>query len=336
MPALFLLSPGTQASLVGERVQVIIPPQPPDEISPRLHYVHLHEIEHVVITTSVHITIPLLSTFMQRNIPVIVTAGGEKVLGTCLAPAPYSRARLLQYKKTLDRTFALSIAERLVQAKIYNQRRVIQRLAGNRDSDKPSAIDKLEKFAETCRTAQSLDTLRGFEGAAAGTYYDALNLFFPPTAPLEYRSRRPPHNAVNAVLSYGYTIMVAEMECQLHFVGLDPALGFFHETEDRRPSLALDLIEPFRAPLVDALAVDLFSHKTLRPADHFEHRDGGVFLNPEGKKRFFVAWERRMTREFFSPQSQARTTLRNEFYRAAMNIKSTILFGDVFDPFIMP
>ena len=175
----------------------------------------------------------------------------------------------------------------------------------------------------------------GNEGAAAGTYFEAYGLFFPEHCPFERRSRRPPHNAANAVLSYGYTLMTAEMECAVYTAGLDPAVGFLHETEDRRPSLALDLIEPLRAPLADALALDLLTHGTLKPREHFEQRDGGVYLTRDGRKRFFVAYERRMNREFLCEQTGKRTTLRNEFRNQALGVKRAVLDREPFEPFRM-
>lgn len=336
MPSLFLLTPGTQASLRGERAAINVPAQEPDETQATEHEVPLRDIEHVVVTTSVHVSMPLLADFMKRGIPVIITAGGERVLGHCLAPGPHSRARLVQYERAMDSSFALAVAASVVEAKILNQRRVLQRLAVNRPSaDIESVLKNLSELARHCAAAESIETLRGYEGTAAGRYFEVYGSFFPPTAPFERRSRRPPHNAVNAVLSYAYTILAAEMECHLHIVGLDPAIGFFHETQDRRASLALDLIEPFRAPLADALAIDLFSHQTLKPPDHFEARDGGVYLNPDGKKRFFTAWERRLTRDFQSQQTGCRTTLRGEMQRLALAVKQAVLDDKPFEPFTM-
>lgn len=336
MPALFMLTPGTTASLNGERAEIVVPAQEPDETEAKTHHVALRDIEHVVLTTSVQVSMQLLAEWMRRNIPVIVTAGGERVVGACLAPGPHSRARLVQYEKTLDPHFALAVATLCVEAKIRNQRRVLQRLAANRpEAAVQDVLDALEGCARHSLRAENIETLRGYEGTAAGRYFDAYGRFFPPHAPFERRSRRPPHNAVNAVLSYAYTIMAAEMECHLHMAGLDPALGFYHETQDRRASLALDLIEPFRAPLADALALDLFSHRTLKPLDHFELRDGGVYLNTEGKKRFFVAWERRLTRDFQSPETGCRTTLRGEFQRVALSLKQALMDGKEFRAFYM-
>ena len=146
----------------------------------------------------------------------------------------------------------------------------------------------------------------------------------------------PPADPPNAVLSYAYTILGGEMTCHLHAIGLDPVIGFFHEPVDRRPALALDLIEPFRAPVADALALDLFSHGQLQPGEHFESRDGGVFLNVDGRKRFHVAFERRMERTFRLRGSVEHTTLRKELQAQAMAVKMSLTDERPFAAFRMP
>lgn len=140
---------------------------------------------------------------------------------------------------------------------------------------------------------------------------------------------------MNSVLSYAYTLLSAETEAALHTLGLDPAHGFYHETADRRAALALDFVEPFRAPVADAMALDLFSHGTLNSKVHFESRDGGVYLNASGKKRFFVAYERRMERPFTSEQHGIRTSLRHEIQNQIRQLRRTFSEQEPFTPFVM-
>lgn len=298
--------------------------------------VHLHDIERVFVGERVALSFATVAELLRRDIPVIVLSSGEHVLGLCLPPAPHRQARLCQFSSLLDDSFRLSLATLLVEAKILNQRRVLQRLAANRpDAEVTPLIRSLTHLAESTTQCASTDSLRGIEGTAAGRYFEVYDTFFPPTSPFERRSRRPPHNPPNAVLSYCYTLLAAEAEATLHAIGLDPAFGFYHEPADLRPSLALDLIEPFRAPVADAMTLDLFSHRTLNPTTHFEYRDGGVFLNSEGKKRFFVAYERRMEREFTSEQHAMRTNLRAEIERMARSLRDSFLSRQPFTPFLM-
>jgi len=332
MPSLCLTTPGCRASLTGGRLRI----EPPEGDPTAAREVPLHDIERAFVSDRCSLSTAGLAELLRREIPVVFTSWGERVIGLCQPPAPHSVARIAQYRASLDPALALAIAIPLVEAKILNSRRVLQRLAANRQGVETERIlNSLEHSATACLRASNLDSLRGYEGAASAAYFECYGAFFPGHAPFERRSRRPPHNAANAILSYTYTLLAAEAECQLHAIGLDPAIGFLHEPADRRASLALDLIEPFRAPVADAMALDLLSHGTLKPDAHFEKREGGVYLNTGGKKRFFVAYERRLEREFTGLRNGRRSTLRNEIHESALAFKKALLDHEAFQPFLM-
>jgi len=336
MPVLYATTPGTRISLTSERLEIVQPPLDGSEPE-RVHSVHLRDVEQIVIASGCHITTPALSACVARGIPVVLLAGPTHVVGLCVPSPPLSPVRRQQYKVSLDVGAALAIARKLVRAKILNQRRVLQRLSANR----PGAfvaepIEKLRSLADSTEKATHMDILRGIEGAAAGLYYTVYGSFFPDHCPFEYRSRRPPHNAANALLSYAYTRLAVEVEVSLWLEGFDPAIGFYHEPDTGRPALALDLMEPYRAPLADALALDMISHKMLDPEEHFEPHNGGVFLKLDGKRRFFLNYEKRMTREFLDRTTGVRTTLRGAIQRDVQNLRLHLMEGKTFEPFLMP
>jgi CRISPR-associated protein Cas1 len=335
MPAVFLTTPGTRASLVSDRLRIETPPSNGTQAQ-SIRDIPLIDVEHVIAHENTHVTMAAIAELMRRNIPLVLSSNTETILGLCLPPAPHSTVRIEQYRRAQDPSFALALAGNWVEAKILNSRRVLQRLAANREElEITPQLLALGQLAQNCQQAASLDTLRGYEGAAAGRYFECYASFFPEHAPFERRSRRPPHNGPNAILSYAYTLLGAEAEACLHAIGLDPAVGFFHELAERRPSLALDIIEPFRAPLADAMALDLLTHGVLNPGTHFENRNGGVYLNVEGRKRFFVAYERRMEREFTSEQRGNRTSLRRELQNECRAVKKAVSEGEPFEPFLM-
>jgi CRISPR-associated protein Cas1 len=336
MPSLFLSTPGARASLVSERLRVELPAENGTDPERAVRDIPLTDIELVVVHERAQLSTPALGELMRRSVPVVLVSNGDRVLGLCQPPAPNSRARIEHYRRSLDPQFALAMAINWTDAKILNSRRVLQRLAANReDVEITHQLLAMNQLAVSSRAVTSLETLRGIEGTAAGRYFECYGSFFPDHAPFEYRSRRPPHNPPNAVLSYAYTLLAAEAEAALHSTGLDPAIGFYHQIADRRAALALDIIEPFRAPVADAMALDLFSHGILNPVGHFEPRNGGVYLNAEGRRRFFVAYERRMEREFSSEQRGCRTTLRRELQQQAYLVKRAIMEGELCEPFLM-
>ncbi len=336
MPVLYATTPGTRISLTSERLEIAQPPLDGNEPE-RVYSVHLRDVEQIVLAAGCHITTPALSACVARGIPVVLLGGPTHVVGLCVPSPPLNPVRRQQYRVSLDVGAALAIARKLVRAKILNQRRVLQRLSANRPgAPVADPIEKLRSLADSTEKATNMDILRGIEGAAAGLYYAVYGSFFPDHCPFEYRSRRPPHNAANALLSYAYTRLAVEVEVCLWLEGLDPAIGFYHEPDPGRPALALDLMEPYRAPLVDALALDMISHKMLDPEEHFEPKNGGIFLKLDGKRRFFLNYEKRMTREFLDRTTGVRTTLRGAIQRDVQNLRLHLMEGKTFEPFLMP
>ena len=342
MPSLYLTTPGTRARLVSSHLEVELPLEltadtdaESDIARPSLRRIPLHDIEHVVVETRVGLSLAAIATFAERGVPVVLIHPTGRAVALCLPPAPDLPTRLAHYQSRLTPDFPLSLARALVEAKIANSRRLLQRLAQNRSLPPPPALAQLEAFRARALAATSVESARGYEGTAAGTYFESLAGFFPEHAPFQRRSRRPPHNAANALLSFCYTLLTHETTTALHAAGLDPALGYLHEPETGRPSLALDLIEPFRAAVADGLALDLLNHGTLHPKNHFEPREGGIYLNLEGRRRFFTAYERRMDRPFTSDLTGERTTLRDEIRRQLYSLKRLLLGQGAFEPFIM-
>lgn len=338
MSALILLSPGTKVSITSEHLVVEIPPTEANT-DPKPQRIPIMGLDHVIATDRVHITLPALARLLDQEIPLLLVCGrSHRLIGLCNPPPPLSTARWLQSKRAEDPVFVRNMAGAVVAAKIANQRRVLYRLAANRAEIIGPTLDKLEALARRTDAIQpgQIDELRGLEGAAAQEYFSILAAFFPPEIPMNGRSRQPPRDPPNAVLSYAYTMLYGEAICACYACGLDPAFGFFHESADNRASLALDLIEPYRAPLADALALDLFSHRQLLPDKHFDHADGGVYLNVEGRKKFHVAYERRMQRPFKDTRSDEHTSLRKALYADAVGIKMSIVEDRPFTPFRMP
>lgn len=140
--------------------------------------------------------------------------------------------------------------------------------------------------------ARTLDEIMGIEGACSNAYFDALSACVPADVTFDGRSRRPPRDLPNAALSYGYAILLSECVGALHASGLEPSLGVAHAPTDKRPSLALDLMEQFRPLLVDQTVMALLRTRKLRP-EHgaLEAEAGGVWLGADGKKILVDAYE---------------------------------------------
>jgi CRISP-associated protein Cas1 len=204
--------------------------------------------------------------------------------------------RQRQVRLADDPQKALRTARMFVAGKLQNQRRAVQRWSWDAPTGERWLLDeqqaRIEDRLRTVGSAPSGDHLRGIEGDATRGYFKALGAHLHRCAPdfaFVRRSRRPPRDPVNCVLSFLYSLITSEAIGALETVGLDPQIGFLHGTRPGRASLALDLIEELRTPLADRVAVSLFSRRQLGPAHFQTVADQAWYLNDEGRSVIFTA-----------------------------------------------
>ncbi len=217
--------------------------------------------------------------------------------------------RRAQYRFADDITSALNISRCCVVAKIQNQRSILLRHLRNHsgcegESQIRTVLDKMDISIDTARRCCDLTELRGIEGAAAEEYFsvfDYLVLFPGPDFRFHKRSRRPPMDRINALLSYAYSILALDMRSALEAVGLDPYVGFLHAERPGRPALALDIMEEFRAPVADRLVLSLVNLRQINPAGFSIKPNGEVEMTDETRKIFLGAWQKRKREEILHP-----------------------------------
>lgn len=225
--------------------------------------------------------------------------------------------RLAQYDaaRAPDRTTA--IARAIVAAKVRNQRQTLMR--GARDAASPDIAIPLRETADRMaallardREARHVDDVRGLEGEAASIYFGAFGcLITVPAAEFSFRfrTRRPPKDRVNALLSFLYALLRSDCTAALEGVGLDPQVGYLHAVRPGRPSLALDLMEEFRSSLVDRLTLTLINRRQIKPSD-FDLRGGdAVLLNDAGRRTVLAAYQTRKQQMVGHPFLKEKTPL---------------------------
>lgn len=209
--------------------------------------------------------------------------------------------RRVQHLALSDRDRTVQIARQIVAAKLQNSRQVLLRSAreATNDADQTAlrmAADHIAAVIPLLKGCHDLDLLRGMEGDAARTYFGVFGYMVRGNGDsfaMDGRTRRPPRDRVNAVLSFLYALLQAECSAGLESVGLDPQVGYLHALRPGRPALALDLMEEFRPVVADRLAITLINRKQLQ-ADHFDLLPGGaVHLNDEGRKVVLTAYQKR-------------------------------------------
>lgn len=280
----------------------------------RVMSVPLHLVEGMVLFGHVGCSMAVLSACAQNGIGVALL--DERGRFAARVEGPMTGNILLrreQFRRASDETACLCIARRFVVAKLHNARIVLQHYA--RDYPDCSkvlnpVIEGLGEKKSAAMVVGALNELRGIEGDAAHLYFSATNVLLRGCAGISFagRSRRPPRDPVNATLSFFYTILSREIETACETVGLDPQMGYLHACRSGRASLALDLIEELRAPLVDRFVLTLFNRKQLTASD-FRSEGEGCFFTDAALKRALGSWQEKKREQFMHPFLKERMPL---------------------------
>ena len=256
------------------------------------------DIEAIVCFGQMTVSTPLLEFCGERGISVTFLSPHGRFCGRFHGPVSGNvLLRKKQYESISQPEFANRLVRDILLGKIRNSKTVLMRAARKQQEEAPSltqAANQLSELAVQLESCNSIDSMRGIEGAAATVYFSRFDsmLHSPSGFRFETRSRRPPRNEVNAVLSFVYTLLTREISSALETVGLDPAAGYLHTLRPGRPSFALDLIEELRAPLCDRFTLSLLNLGQLGEKD-FERDSEAVFLNDRGRRTVLASWQKR-------------------------------------------
>ena len=214
--------------------------------------------------------------------------------------------RKAQYSLSDDEKWSLHVAKLMIAAKIQNYRSILRRYCRDYGGcqEAESAVSMLELNKNRALAANDKNELIGFEGMASNIYFNGLPCLIlnqKESFPFNGRSRRPPGDAVNAMLSLAYTLIANDIAAALETVGLDPYVGFLHSLRPGRTSLALDMMEEFRAYLGDRFVLSLINKRQITPKDFLHQGDYGVVLTDNGRKTFLTAWQNRKRETIIHP-----------------------------------
>ena len=205
-----------------------------------------------------------------------------------------------------DEEWSLHVAKLMIAAKMQNYRNILRRYI--RDYGECPEVEDSVKTLDTNKRqalhAEGKTELMGFEGMASNAYFDVLPKLIlnqKESFPFHGRNRRPPKDAVNAMLSLAYTLIANDISAALETVGLDPYVGFLHSLRPGRTSLALDMMEEFRAYLGDRFVLSLINKRQITPKDFLYQGDNGMILTDNGRKTFLTAWQNRKRETIIHP-----------------------------------
>jgi CRISPR-associated protein Cas1 len=322
MAVLYLVEQGATVRLRSGRVRVELDDALLQDLPAR-------KVRLVSVQGNVRLTTPALTFFLRNAVPVVYSGLDGSLYGVAsavaLAPAERLRAQL-----SLAPERQLTLARQLVSAKLRSSLAVLERFAPRHAAVRPMATD-LSSYLARLGTATTLEQLRGLEGIAARRYYEGLQS---PLGAYGFtgRNRRPPRDPVNAALSYGYALLFARVHLAIQQTGLHPEVGVLHAESRRNPSLSLDLMEEFRIPIIDLTVMRAFMRDHLKPLNHFEDKDGGIYLNADGRKVMLQRFEERLQTEAPDPAGKQQP-FQALITAQAHKLASAIVRGGRYTPF---
>jgi CRISPR-associated protein Cas1 len=318
---LYVNAQGVRIGKSGEVLQVREKDQLKQEV-------RLGEICQVNLMGNVQVSTQAVQALCEAGKPVCYFSQGGWFYGiTTGLNSKNIFLRRAQFRLAEEEWFQLALARRLVAGKIRNQRTMLQR---NHTEPNAQSLLALKQMAGQAERAQSLEELLGIEGNAARVYFgdfagmikleeneggDSAQFRFD----FSCRNRRPPRDAVNAMLSLAYSLLAKDLTIACYAVGFDPYMGFYHHPRFGRPALALDLMEPFRPLIADSAVLTAINTRMVTPRD-FVQAGPAVALTPGGRKGFFRAYELRMDTLATHPLFDYRVS-----YRRLLEIQSRLL-----------
>lgn len=259
----------------------------------RIGTVPIAPLTRVFLRGDIKLSASLLGQLGERGVGVVVLSGRKGKPSLMLArPHNDAARRVEQIRRSADAGFCLGFARDLIDRKLARQIEWFDELR-SRDMqaryELSHAMRLLNEQRARLMQADSLGRLRGMEGAAAACYFDGLKAVVPESLGFKSRNRRPPKDPLNALLSLTYTLVHAELAIALYGTGFDPYVGFYHQLDFGRESLASDLLEPLR-PLCDRFCLRLVKQQTVGK-DDFSTTESGCLLGKAGRARYYTAYE---------------------------------------------
>ncbi len=272
-----------------------------------------------------------------NEITVTYINGNGKFLARLMGPTHGNvLLRRAQYRYADDKEKRLQMAKCCISAKIQNHRNILLRqLRNHADCDGSDnikqALNELELSLGSLKACSDIDILRGIEGSAAESYFGVFNyLILNKDKAFEFtcRSRRPPMDPTNALLSYAYSLLALDIRSALESVGLDPYVGYLHTERPGRPSLALDMMEEFRGPVADRTILSLINLKQVNSKGFKIQPNGQTDMDDDTRKTFLAAWQKRKKEPIYHPffEEEMETGL---VYIAQARLLARFIRGDI-------
>lgn len=338
MAAVYVTEPGTKVHKSNERLVLTRQDAVVEEIP-------ITKVDQVILVgRGVSISTAALFALSQRGVDVVYLSGSGRFVSRLVGDEhKHSKLRYLQALAVANEETARGVVKAIVLGKILNQRTLVQRQAQGSPAA-PRELEAMMLLARKVESTGSIEELRGLEGMAAREYFGLFRTLLHRPAAGSWgfagRAYYPPPDPVNAMLSFGYTLLLKDFVTACQMIGLDPSLGFFHVIDYGRPSMALDLMEEFRPVIVDSLVLKAVNSGSVRPADFTgapqpDEEDerpaqiaapaAGIWMTEPARRRFIEWYETRVNEQAVYALTNERIAYRRIFQLQAQQIARLIL-----------
>lgn len=326
MSVLYLTEQRATVRLAGECLLVRIPADEDSGREARKVRVPLIKVEQVVVLGNITVTTPAMANLLGRGVEVTFCSQWGRFLGRLSPPlSKNAPLRLAQHRLHNDPAARFALAAQFVKGKLANMRTFL--LRQNRKRDDPAIAEATDRIQQALREVDilldrgpaDLAKLLGWEGTASAQYFGVFERLLDAGWTFPGRLRRPPPDPVNALLSFGYTVLTNQVSSAVSVVGLDPLVGYLHAPGYGRPCLALDLVEEFRPIVVDSVVLRVINNGMIQPGD-FQDELESCWLEEGARRCYLEQLERRLNDEIRHPIFGYRVT-----YRRCLELQARLL-----------
>jgi len=322
MSAIFLTEQGARLVKQGHALSLV-------KEGEKIFVYPLENISQIVILGRIELSTALMGTLLARGIDTIMMSRDGRLKGRLIGDMSKNvEIREFQFSRRQQKDYCLHFSKQIVRAKAQNALRMLQK---KRSVPLDTFKTRLENVNKTIDQIDSLEVLRGIEGNFAKIYFRIFPQILTDDFGFSKRKKHPPPDPLNVLLSFGYTLLFQNIYAQVYAAGLDPYAGFYHQSHYGHPALVSDLIEEFRAPVVDSMIITLINRKQIQ-AKHFEKNEKGVRFKKEGIEVFVKAYQQKMESRILYNQLQLSylQVLRGQVYKFVESVKS----GKLYQPFL--
>ena len=255
----------------------------------------IETVEDITVLHSVTVSSQVLTECMLQSIPITWISNYGHYYGSLWGPDSIDiEKHMLQFQRAQDFDFSLQLSKVMILAKARNQMTLLKRHHRKEMDDIVNAkIAEINMLLPKISTAHSVNQLRGFEGGVSRSYFEALGRIVPESFAFTKRSKRPPEDPFNAMLGLGYSMLFNEVLGAVMHVGLHPYIGHMHAIRRGHAALVSDLMEEWRAPIIDSLCLTLIG-KGMITLDHFHTVEHGCYLTKEGRKILLYQYNKKL------------------------------------------